>query len=62
MNRGNNHSKRLKKIGALTNMVWDLLVRCSRAVDYNGTEFGMSGFLLKIPKAANVKLQIGEVK
>jgi hypothetical protein len=39
----------------------DILVRCTRAVEYNGIEFGMSGFALKIPEAANVNVQIGEV-
>jgi hypothetical protein len=40
----------------------DLLVRCTRAVEYNGTDFGMSGFALRIPEAANVNVQIGEVE
>jgi hypothetical protein len=40
----------------------DFLVRCTRAVEYNGTEFDMSGFVLKIPEAANVNVKIGEVE
>jgi hypothetical protein len=40
----------------------DFLVRCTKVVEYNGTEFGMSGFALKIPEAANVNVQIGEVE
>jgi hypothetical protein len=44
-------------------MAWgDLLVRCTRAVEYNGIEFGMSGFALKIPEEPNVNVQIGETE
>jgi hypothetical protein len=40
----------------------DFLVRCTRAVEYDGTEFGMSGFALKIPEVGNVNARIGEVE